>query len=71
MKTDPILCPARSREVETKMCEIISRLYELQQEFDRVAPPDVTVEFDNGIVDCVTAGTSAVAEHIRSTIFGS
>lgn len=71
MKTDPIQCPARSREVESTLCEIMSRLYELQREFDRVAPPDVTVEFDNGIVDCVTACTRAVAEHIRSTVFGS
>lgn len=71
MKTAPIQCPARSREVESTLCEIMSRLYELQREFDRVAAPEITTEFDNAIVDCVTACASAVAEHIRSTVFDS
>lgn len=63
--------PARLRDMETQMCNIITRLYELQRDFDSWAAPEMTTEFDNAIVDCVNACTNVAAEQIRLQVLES
>lgn len=61
---------AESRLTEIKLCNMIARLYELQREFVRLAEPgsDSLACFDNGIFDCVTACTGAIAERIKHSV---
>ena len=70
MKNDPKPDPASAREREIQMCNMIIRLYELQRDFIQVAEPDSdSLEcFDNGIFDCVTACTGAIAERLKHEV---
>lgn len=70
MSSDRI-SPGRLQEMESRMCDIIARLYELQRDFDSWAAPEMTTEFDNAIIDCVNACTTVAAERIRLQVLES